>query len=145
MTMGVIPPSLDQVVIGDMERTRTEGVKVLFFAGVSDNVIPKQNPKGNVISDSQKEMLEEEGIVMAPTAKAASYMEQFYLYLTTAKPEDKLYVSYSVMTASGDNQKPSYFLERIRSVFPELKIREEKDLEIQGYTPEAAMNQVVSL
>ena len=64
MTMGVIPPSLDQVVIGDMERTRTEGVKVLFFAGVSDNVIPKQNPKGNVISDSQKEMLEEEGIVM---------------------------------------------------------------------------------
>lgn len=145
MTMGVIPPSLDQVVIGDMERTRTEGVKVLFFAGVSDNVIPKQNPKGNVISDSQKEMLEEEGIVMAPTAKAASYMEQFYLYLTTAKPEDKLYVSYSVMTASGDNQKPSYFLERIRSVFPELKIREEKNLEIQGYTPEAAMNQVVSL
>lgn len=145
MTMGVIPPSLDQVVVGDMERTRTEGVKVLFFAGASDNFIPKQNPRGSVISDSQKEMLEKEGIKMAPTAKEESYMEQFYLYLTTSKPEDKLYISYSVMNASGDNQQPSYFLERIRSIFPKLKIREEKDIKMPEYTPEAAINRVVAL
>ncbi len=145
MTMGVIPPSLDQIVIGDMERTRTEGVKVLFFAGVSDDAIPKQNQKGNVVSDSQKELLEEKGITMAPTAKAASYMEQFYLYLTVAKPEDKLYLSYSVMTASGENKQPSYFLDRIRSVFPALNIKEAGNIPAHSYTPEAAMNQAVSL
>lgn len=30
MQIGVIPPSLDQIVIGDMKRTRTEEVKILF-------------------------------------------------------------------------------------------------------------------
>ena len=30
MQIGVIPPSLDQVMIGDMKRTRTEEVKILF-------------------------------------------------------------------------------------------------------------------
>ena len=31
--VGVIPPSLDQVVIGDMERTRLNHLKVLFLSG----------------------------------------------------------------------------------------------------------------
>ena len=145
MTMGVIPPSLDQVLIGDMERTRTEGVKILFFAGVNDDAIPKQKQKGAVLSDSQKEMLKEKGIVMAPTAKTEAYMEQFYLYLAAAKPTDRLYLSYSTMTASGESHQPSYFLDRIRTLFPNLKVYEEEGAGIFGFTPEAAADRAVAL
>lgn len=145
MTMGVIPPSLDQVLIGDMERTRTEGVKILFFAGINDDAIPKQKPKGAVLSDSQKEMLKEKGITMAPTAKTEAYMEQFYLYLAAAKPTDRLYLSYSTMTASGESRQPSYFLDRIRALFPNLKVHEEEGEGIFGFTPETAADRAVAL
>ena len=38
--VGVIPPSLDQVVIGDMERTRIKNIRALFFVGANDTLLP---------------------------------------------------------------------------------------------------------
>lgn len=34
--VGIIPPSTDQVLVGDMERTRLKDIQVLFFVGVND-------------------------------------------------------------------------------------------------------------
>ena len=48
MQIGVIPPSLDQVMIGDMKRTRTEEVKILFFLGINEGVIPAANGGGGL-------------------------------------------------------------------------------------------------
>ena len=45
MQIGVIPPSLDPVMIGDMKRTRTEEVKILFFLVINEGVIPAANGK----------------------------------------------------------------------------------------------------
>ena len=38
--VGVIPPSLDQVMIGDVERTRIKNIKALFFVGANDTLLP---------------------------------------------------------------------------------------------------------
>lgn len=43
MKVGLLPPTSDCVMIGDIERTRLDNVKVLFFAGVNDGVVPKKN------------------------------------------------------------------------------------------------------
>ena len=144
MTVGVIPPSFDQVLIGDMERTRAEGVKVLFFLGVNEGMIPKQSAKNGVISDYQKELLKEKGISMAPTSKTQIYQEQYYLYLAVAKPSDLLFLSYSQMGANGESRQPSYFLDRILRIFPAARIEEECTREI-GYTKKEAMEELTQL
>ena len=38
--VGVIPPSLDQLVIGDVERTRIKNIRALFFVGANDTMLP---------------------------------------------------------------------------------------------------------
>ena len=143
MKIGVIPPSLDQVVIGDMKRTRTEGVKVLFFLGVNEGVIPAANDGGGIVNDHQREILETYGVDLAPGAKQSAYMEQFYLYLTVSKPTDKLYLSYRMMDASGNNNRPSYFIERILRIFPKLKVSMEEEEIKTGYTKEEALDQMI--
>lgn len=121
MTVGVIPPGLDQVIVGDMERTRVEGVKVLFFAGMNEGVVPKPSSAGGLVTDSQREELIKAGISLAPGAANQAYMEQYYLYLAMARPEDKLYLTYASMDSSGESKAPSYILGRIEKIFPGLK------------------------
>lgn len=145
MTVGVIPPSLDQVLIGDMERTRAEGVKVLFFLGINDGIIPKQSQGGGVVSDDQREILRNQGIMLAPTAKMSAYTEQFYLYLALSKPSEKLYLSYCMMNASGENRQPSYVLERVRKIFPEISLYEDESVPEESFSVEEATDHLVWL
>lgn len=121
MTVGVIPPGLDQVIVGDIERTRVEGVKVLFFAGINEGAVPKPSKGGGLVTDSQREELAKSGISLAPGAADQAYMEQYYLYLAMAKPKDKLYLTYASMDSSGDSKAPSYLIGRIEKLFPGLK------------------------
>lgn len=144
MEMGVIPPSLDQVVIGDVKRTRTQGVKVLFFLGVNEGMVPAVSEGGGVMNDRQREILGDYGLNLAPGLRQSAYMEQFYLYLAVSKPSDQLYLSYSRMSAAGEQRRPSYFIERFRKIFPKLKVMGESEMENTGYTVEEALEQMIA-
>ena len=58
MKVGLLPPTSDCVMIGDIERTRLDNVKVLFFAGVNDGVVPKKNENCSVLSETDRSILE---------------------------------------------------------------------------------------
>lgn len=40
--IGVLPATADQVMIGDITRSRLESVKVLFFTGVNEGIVPQR-------------------------------------------------------------------------------------------------------
>ena len=42
-SVGIIPPTADQVLIGDNERSRLKDIRVLFFVGVNDGLIPRHD------------------------------------------------------------------------------------------------------
>lgn len=88
-------------------------------------------------------MLETYGINLAPGIKQSAYMEQFYLYLTVSKPTDRLYLSYRMMDAAGNNNRPSYFIERIQRIFPKLKVTMQEEEVQTGYTREEALDQMI--
>lgn len=123
ISFGMVPPTLDMVVVGDITRTRLSDIRALFIVGVNDGVIPKRQRRGQIINDREKERLEGFGIHMAPTERVNSYTEQFYLYQNMTKPKDKLFLSYVNMSAANEPMRPSYILERIKRIFPHLSAR----------------------
>lgn len=123
--VGLIPSGIDQIVVGDIERTRLKDIKVLFFIGVNDGIIPKAAGGGGIISDTERQLLREQQVEMAPTRRETIYTEHFYLYINLTKPMKKLYLTYSNVGADGSKLKPSYLIGRIRQLFPKLTIIDE--------------------
>ncbi len=80
--VGVIPPGIDQVVVGDIERTRLQDVKVLFLAGVNDTWLPGKQGAGGLLSEYDRERFQEQKVALAPGAKEQAYIQKFYLYLS---------------------------------------------------------------
>ncbi len=124
--VGLIPPGLDQIVIGDIERTRLKDIKVLMFMGVNDGIIPKKPSKGLILTDSDREILEEKDVELAPTGKQEIYTEKFYLYLNLTKPKDYLYITFSKLSEDGKKILPAYLINDIQKIFPKLNIVEEE-------------------
>lgn len=120
--VGIIPQQVDQIVVGDMERTRLKQVKALFFLGINDGKIPKQSGSGGILSDIDREFLAEGEFELATTPRQQMFIQKFYLYLNVTKPSHKLYLSYAKLNAEGKSLKPSYFIASIQKLFPDLKV-----------------------
>lgn len=134
--VGIVPPTADQVLVGDMERTRLKDIKVLFFVGVNEGKIPKEQQAGKILSDMNREELKmplhDLGLSLAPTAKEDLYTQRFYLYLNLTKPSQRVYLSYSHLSADGEALSPSFLIGQVESLFPDARLQEEFPLYLES-------------
>lgn len=139
--VGTIPQNVDRIVVGDMERTRLRQVKALFFLGVNDGNIPKSASKGGIISDMDREFLQESELELAPTPRQQMYIQRLYLYLNMTKPSEKLYLSYSKMNKAGKSIRPAYLIDTVRKLFPAITVQypQNRDAIEQIVTPGEGM------
>lgn len=142
--VGTTPPGIDQVVVGDMERTRLPEIRVLFFVGMSDAYIPGNMNRQALISDSDKEKMAAYGISLAPGAKENLYVQRFYMHMYMSKPSELLYLTYSKMKSDKAAARPAYVVENIKQLFPNLVCREvPKNAADMEFTKKSAMHYLI--
>lgn len=127
MKVGMIPAGTDQVLVGDMERSRLKDIKVLFFAGVNEGSVPKDKSRGGILSEMDRELLLEQQVELAPTSRQETYIQKFYIYLNLTKPSRRLYLSWSLADADGNALRASWLISQVQQLFPEVPIRTEGD------------------
>jgi len=121
--VGIVPPSADSVMVGDIERTRLKDVKkVVFFVGVNDDSIPRKNVGNGIVSDVEREFLSENKYILAPTSRENAFIQKLYLYTILSKPANKLFVTYAKMNTKGEAISKSYLIGVICSMFAKLKV-----------------------
>ena len=137
--VGVIPPGYDCVVLGDIERTRLDDIKVLFFVGVNDGIIPKSGSGGGVLSNLEREVLLEKEIQLAPTPRERTFIQKFYLYMNLTKPQHRLILTFSRVDSQGKAIRPSYLISQIRKLYPGIAIEEDYERELVLATPRSSL------
>ena len=129
LEVGIIPSTVDRVIVGDMERTRLNQVKILFFIGMNDGWVPKSGGSGGIISDTDREFLTGCDRELAPSPREQMYIGRFYLYSNLTKPCDEIYISYSSMDNDTKAMRPSYVIGEIGRILNSIPASEK----IYGY------------
>lgn len=125
--VGLIPTGSEQIVIGDMERTRLKEIKALFFLGVNDGKVPAASGGQGILSDRDRKELSGSRYEFAPDPVTRVSNGQFYLYMNLTKPSEKLYLTYAAVGEDGKTIRTSYLIGKIMVLFPKLAIRTEYD------------------
>ena len=145
--VALIPPGIDQVLVGDMERTRLKDIRALFFVGVNEGCIPKNTESGGILTEMDREFLGGQGIELAPGPKELMNTQRFYLYLNLTKPSERLCLSYSMSNGKGEATGPAFLIRTVQTLFPKLKTEraEEPQNELEFIeTPNTAVEYFLS-
>ncbi len=121
MRLNMVPPSLDQVLVGDVERTRTGSVRYAFLLGVNDGVLPSRPPGDGVFSEEEREELMRAGFELAPAGSRRLLDEQFLIYMALTRASWGLWISYTVADEEGRALLPSLLVARLKELFPSLE------------------------
>lgn len=119
--VATIPQNRDSVLVGDMKRTRLKEMKVLFFIGVNDGIIPQISSGGGILSDIERDFIDQASFELSPTARQKMFEQRLYLYMNMSKPTKYLYLSYAGVDAEGKTLRPSYLIHVIENLFPKVK------------------------
>lgn len=115
--LGIIPSTLDQVVIGDMERTRLHHIRVLFVAGCNEGLIPGNAGSKGILADKDRQLLRELNVELAPDSLQEMFLQQFYFYMQLTQATDYLFISWRQADERGAELRASYFVNRLQQIF----------------------------
>jgi len=114
-----LPKTKGQAHFCGIDRYKGHNPKALFILGCNDGEFPKRHIAEGIISDSEREILGKQGIVLADTARVKQIYEQQTVYFCTHSASEKLYLSYSVSGFDGKDLAASPVI----SQYPSANLR----------------------
>ncbi len=118
--IGMLPQSVDVVIVGDLVRSRLSSVKALLLLGADDGNIPGPSGHMSIFNDTERNKLKGCDFTLAPTKAEEIKAQKMYLYMTVTKPTEKLFISYPGISTDGKQLNPSYLINNIEAVMPEV-------------------------
>ena len=144
-SFGEIPQVIDEVTIGDIERSRNHKIDTLFILGLNDGAFPSINSGEGFLNDKDREYLKEKGLELAKGTIENLYEEQFNIYKAFTTAQSEIYLSYVSSDKEGKAKRPSTLITKVKKIFPRLK--EESDVlkeETSISTPQATFKDLLS-
>lgn len=126
MEIGLLPLVENHVLIGSVDRSKAHPIKVLFFLGFNDGIVPELGQDKQLILDAEKSVIKERGIDFIADQTMFVNKEQFNIYFALTRPSEKLYFSYARSDSEGGALRPSYFVSKLTKICPNIKLIDER-------------------
>ncbi len=123
--VGIIPTTVDQVMVGDIQRSKNRAIKGLFVMGVNDGILPAGKSGAGIFTEEDKQFFKEHGLDWGSDLEMKSDDERYAIYQAFSKPSEFLGLSYAIADHEGKALRPSLLINRLHSLFPGLQRRSE--------------------
>ncbi len=120
MTLAFIPPTLDQVLVGSIERSRHPDLKAVFLIGATQKQFPVPVSFDSILSDAEREACESADFALAATAGQKLAERQYLAYIAFTRPSEFLCVTYPSVDEKGSAVARSQFIAELESLFENL-------------------------
>ena len=122
LSVGAIPPVLDQVLVGTIDRSRNPELKLVLLVGVNETVFPATPPGGLVLSDMDREELIRHEVGLENRRRESLARERFLGYIACTRSRERLVMTCAQQDSAGNPLNPSPFFDHLRRLFPTLEI-----------------------
>ena len=123
--VATIPATLDQVKVTPITRNDRHTVRHLFLLGANDNVLPTVETGGGLLDAQERELLHQRGILLSDATFDPLGAELQNIYACLAQPTASLTVMWPVTDGAGGQLLPSFVVERIGRLFPQITVERE--------------------
>ncbi|MBM7562255.1 PD-(D/E)XK nuclease family protein [Fusibacter tunisiensis] len=125
MEVGVLPLNENRILVGSLDRSRAHDIKVLFVLGVNDGILPEAGSPHQLISEMEKDVLNQGQIRILSDSNMFINKETFNIYVAITRPAERLYLYYAKSDSEGRALRPSYLISKGRKVCVDLWYSEE--------------------
>ena len=112
-----IPPMLDQILVGSIERSRHPDLKAVFLVGASQKQFPVPLSGQSVLNESDRLLAEHNEFILSGTLRQQLLARQYLAYIAFTRPSQRLYITWPCADDKGAPVQCSYFLSYLRSLF----------------------------
>ena len=121
--LGLVPPSMDQVLVSSIDRMKNANTKYLYLIGTTDGIFPLISKESGLLSDKDRETLGEKGVEVDIDSKTRTYEEQFLVYKALTYTSENLTISYPISDHEGKTLRPSIIVSRLKKIFPNITMK----------------------
>jgi ATP-dependent helicase/nuclease subunit B len=119
--LALTPPTVDQVLVGTVDRTRTPPVKACAVLGLAEGQFPRASPENSIFTDADRRNLGQSKIDLDPDSSRRLLDENFLGYLALTRASERLLLTRRVSDADGRALGPSPIWQRVVAAFPDLR------------------------
>ncbi len=120
LEMGIIPTTVDQVLVGSIQRSKSHEIKALFVIGVNDGILPAGNWPEGIFTEEEKGCMRNHGLEIGMSRDLKAAEENYLIYSTLTKPSQLLRLSYAWSDLESRALRPSLLIARFKQLLPGL-------------------------
>lgn len=118
LRIGLIPPAVDQVLVGSLERSRQPDPKATFLLGAFQGAFPRRHEDDAVFSDRERDKISGAGLEIDVSSRQKQLFEKYLCYIALTRPSHRLWISYPLGDSEGRTLSPSSVVLEIKRLFP---------------------------
>jgi ATP-dependent helicase/nuclease subunit B len=119
--LAIAPPTVDQVLVGQVDRTRTGIVKTAIVLGLNDGEFPAKASGSSILSDHDRRSLRVRRIDLGPGNAQRLLDERLLAYIAFTRASERLIVCRPISDENGRPAEPSPFWRRLIELFPSVR------------------------